>query len=355
MQIKKNNNPNLHFPEYYLFWTFDHPEFLAKKLKTREKEPLEFISKGIPNNDNGPDYMNSVIKVGGTMMRGDIEFHRDWQDWFRHGHENDRRYNQVILHVLWTPPKKLPKALASRFPHFVISQHLNMPLDRWLKSMEILNTQINPVNFSAANLNRIPLETKKLAWRRFLRKSAELRNWISEYGWETTTYLGLAKALGYNKNSQPFIQLVKLMPPQKMIESVHPLQRSPLIFWVLLAWQSGLLQRPLKNSMHHTPSSPNKLINHLKRQFAHIFTLPGQNLIQWNFARLRPYNNPYNRLAGYCQILHHYQNQSLFKLLLEAHMKRAPMGQLIEDATKILSLPLSMDLKIFFKTTFWQW
>jgi hypothetical protein len=191
-----------------------------------------------------------------------------------------------------------------------------------------------------------------LAWRRFLRKSAELRTWITDYGWETTAYLGLAKALGYNKNSQPFVQLVKLMPPHKLIESVHPLQRSPLIFWILLAWQSGLLQRPLKNSMHHAPSLPYKLINHLKRQFAHIFTIPGQNLIQWNFARLRPYNNPYNRLAGFCQIFHHYQNQSLFKLLLEAHMQRAPMGQLIEDVTKILSLPLSMDLKIFLKQLF---
>ena len=352
MQIKKSKQLNFHIPEYYLFWTFDHSDFLKNRLQTLDKESLEFVDKGVPNNDNGPDYLNAVIKVGGTLMRGDIEFHREWQGWFRHGHENDRRYSQVILHILWTPPENLPVALAHRFPHFVISQHLSMSPDRWLQSMELLKNQGTPVNFTAANFNTVPFDPKKLAWRRFLRKCAELRHWISEYGWETTIYLSLAKALGYNKNSQPFVQLVKLMPPTKIIDSVHPLQRSPLIFWILLAWQAGLLQRRLKNSIHLAPSLPYKLINHLKRQFAHIFTLPGQNLIQWNFARLRPYNNPYNRLAGFSQILHHYQNRSLFKILLESHMKRAPLGHLIGDVKKTLNLPLSMDLKIFFKQLF---
>jgi hypothetical protein len=348
MQIKKTKHPNLQFPEYFLFWTFDHPDFLEKSLQTYEKESLEFLDKGVPNNDNGPDYQNAVIKVGDTLMRGDLEFHRNWQDWFRHGHENDRRYDQVILHIVWTPPENLPGALTRRFPHFVISRYLNLPPDQWLKSMELLKNQAPPVNLSASNLNSVPFNAKKLAWRRFLRKCAELRYWITEYGWETALYLSLAKALGYNKNSQPFVQLVKLMPPAKLIESVHPLQRSPLIIWILLAWQSGLLQRPLKNSMHHSPSYPPELINHIKRQFAHIFTLPSQNLIQWNFARLRPHNNPYNRLAGYSQILYHYQNRSLFKILLEIHMKRVPLKHLIVEVHKTMRIPLSTDLKLFF-------
>ena len=104
--------------------------------------------------------------------------------------------------------------------------------------------------------------------------------------------------------------------------------------------------------MHSKPPLPYKLISHLKRQYTHIFTLPGQNLIQWNFSRLRPYNNPYNRLAGFSQILHQYQNQSLFKILLESHMQRAPLRQLIEEVIKTLNLPLSVDLKIFFKQLF---
>ena len=212
--------------------------------------------------------------------------------------------------------------------------------------------QATPVPFHPTKLPAGSFDPKKLAWKRFLRKCDELRKWISDYGWETTIYLGLAKALGYNKNSQPFVQLVTLLPPSRVIESVHPLQRSPLVFWILFAWQAGLLERPLKTTMKLASPLPYKLIDHLKRQFAHIFTLPGQNLIQWNFSRLRPYNNPYNRLAGLCQIIYHYQNQSLFKVLLETHMERNPLKSLTESVTKALSLPLSTDLKIFFRQLF---
>jgi len=352
MQDEKGTTSFVRFPEYYLLWTFDCPEFLVKHLKTWNKLPLQFYDKGIPNHDNGPDYRQALIKVGNTLMRGDIEFHHEWQDWFRHGHDNDQRYNQVILHVLWYPPKDLPRDLARRFPHFVLSEHLNLPQDRWREAMELLKNQEIPQSVIVPTLGSAAFDPRKLAWKRFLRKSQELRSWVNQFGWETTLYIGLAKVLGYNKNSQPFIKLIKTMPPVKIVSSLHALQRSPLIFWILLAWQAGLLERPLRNSAHLPAPYSQKLINHLKRQFSHAFALPRQNLIQWNFSRLRPYNNPYNRLAGYSQILFQYHNHSLFNTLLEIHSSRMGWVELLEEVKKIISIPLSADFKPFFKQLF---
>lgn len=352
MQVEKGTLLSIRFPEYYLLWTFDSPEFLIKQLKTWDKLPLEFYDKGIPNHDNGPDYRQALIKIGNTLMRGDIEFHHEWQDWFRHGHDGDQRYNQVILHILWYPPKDLPEDLARRFPHFILSEHVNMPYHRWREAMEILKNQELPKPVMVPKLGTVGLDPRKLAWKRFIRKSQELRAWVIQFGWETTLFMGLAKVLGYNKNSHPFVQLIKSLPPSKIVSLLPSLQRSPLVFWVLLAWQAGLLERPLKQVSRTAVPDYRKFINHLKRQFSHVFALPRQDLIQWNFSRLRPYNNPYNRLAGFSQIIFKYHNRSLFNILLDIHSNRMGWMQLLEEVKKIICIPLSSDFKPFFQQLF---
>jgi len=349
MQEKSRTRPAIRFPEYYLFWTFDRPEFLVEQFQTWDKLPLEFYDKGILNQDNGPDYCQALIKVGNTLLRGDIEFHLKWQDWFRHGHDQDRRYNQVILHVLWSRPRDLPLKLARRFPHFVLSDHLKMSQSRWMEIMEILKNQDVIQSLEVPKPGSTAFDPLKLAWKRFLRKSQELRDWVNQFGWEATTYMGLAKVLGYNKNSYPFVQLVKSMPPRKFMEALNPIQRSPLILWILLAWQGGLLERPFRNISHSASSYYHKLINHLKNRFSHTFTLPQQRLIHWNFSRLRPFNNPYNRLAGYSQILFQYHSSSLFNMLLDVHRKRLKLSQLLKEIQQMTCLRLSPDFKPIFQ------
>jgi hypothetical protein len=343
MQDKKNiNNPDI-IPEYYLFWTLAHPGLLKKILRTTEGELISLLNLPAPNPDNGPDFVDAVIRLGEVQMRGDIECHINWQDWYNHGHDSDRRYSRVILHVLWNKPQQLPEELKGKFPHLILSLNLAVSLPAWLKFMK----QFQEDYPFAPGMSRLPAFTekdlRKLAWRRNQRKQAEIRSWTERFDWETAVYLGVARVLGYSKNSSPFVELVCQLPPSRLLASIHPLQRSPLIFWTLLAWQGGLLERPLRSRESIQNEFWYRFVFHVKKQLSHLLSSRRQTILQWNFSRLRPFNSPYYRLAGYAQILFHYQGQSLFQRLLEVFMQRYPLAQLCRKVENIFCLPLSVE------------
>lgn len=343
MQANFHERQSLTFPEYYLSWTLQHPELMISRWKTFDGRTLEIIDPGQCNLDNGPDFLQALIKVDGVLMRGDIEVHRDWQDWYHHGHDSDRRYNQVILHVLWDISHEIFPELIQRFPHFIISRHLRYPFDEWLKYMEQLGEAKITEQEKYGDFRLTSAQVQQLAWHRFYRKCDEIRQWVNDFNWNTAVFMGLAKSLGYSKNSVPFVELVKKMPPDKILAAVHPLQRSPLIFWTLLAWQGGLLDRPLPHPLSAESDLWYRFVHHIRKQFLPIFPLSRMGIIHWNFARLRPLNNPYFRLAGYAQILFHFQEKSLFEQLLHLFCQREELTVLLSELEDILCLPLSVE------------
>ena len=62
-------------------------------LQTAGGEPLTVIYPGKLNRDAGPDFLEGKIKIGNTILVGNIELHIKSSDWLRHGHQNDAAYN----------------------------------------------------------------------------------------------------------------------------------------------------------------------------------------------------------------------------------------------------------------------
>lgn len=60
---------------------------------------IRIIDPGIRNLHDGPDFLGAVVTVDGALRRGAIEVHTRSEDWLRHGHGQDPRYAQVVLHV----------------------------------------------------------------------------------------------------------------------------------------------------------------------------------------------------------------------------------------------------------------
>ncbi len=326
-------NPLPAIPEFFLYWAFQNPEQLRSRLICHNGATLKIVHPGYLSLGSGPDLQNALLKINNVMHQGDVEFHLHWQDWFRHGHHYDARYRQVILHVLWYPAPDLPASLSRRFPHLILSRNLRLPVSRWVLHMEALQKEReNPI--SSSQVPDLP-RLRQLAWQRFLRKCSELRVQVREHGWEQTLYSGLARVLGYRKNSAPFMQLINILPPQKLLEMVPPIQRSPMLFFVLLGWQSGLLHRALSRE------PVRQLISHIYRGYAHKLPFRRQKLIQWQFGRVRPFNSPYLRLAALAQFIHHYQHVSLFQHFKQLFEQRLPLSRLQQEVVASLRLPLS--------------
>ncbi|MFH1141972.1 MAG: DUF2851 family protein, partial [Chloroflexota bacterium] len=90
------------------------PERLATRLwqqrewrrarRTLDGRRLRVLYPGRPNGGPGPDFKDALVqREGSPPVRGDIEVHLQAAGWRQHGHHQDARYNNVVLHVVVQP------------------------------------------------------------------------------------------------------------------------------------------------------------------------------------------------------------------------------------------------------------
>ena len=88
--------------EQLLHYVWKHKLFPLRELKTTDGQTVEVIDPGLHNRDAGPDFFNAKVKIGTTLWVGNVEIHDKSSDWYLHGHDKDRSYDNVILHVAET-------------------------------------------------------------------------------------------------------------------------------------------------------------------------------------------------------------------------------------------------------------
>ena len=88
--------------EKLLHFAWKHKILPLRPLLTTEGESVEVIDPGQANRNQGADFFNAKVKIGQTVWAGYVEIHVKASDWFRHGHHEDARYNNVVLHVVQT-------------------------------------------------------------------------------------------------------------------------------------------------------------------------------------------------------------------------------------------------------------
>ena len=71
-----------------------------ENLRTVDGESLIVLDAGHRNDGPGPDIFQSRILLDDFEMSGDVEMHIRAGDWYAHGHQHDKRYHDVMLHVI---------------------------------------------------------------------------------------------------------------------------------------------------------------------------------------------------------------------------------------------------------------
>lgn len=276
-------------------YVWHHRLWLAQDMVTNDGRSVAVVDVGQLNRDAGPDFFNAKVRIGDEMWCGNVEIHVRASDWHRHGHDNDKAYDSVILHVVQyddcairttdgrlIPQVSLPCArdFSQRYAAFV-----NNPANTLACASEIRS--LSPV------LVRDWLDS--MAFERLYAKVDAINGRLerSTGDWEQAAFITLARALGAGINGDAFERLAASLP----LRLLHKHCDSLLSIEAMLFGQSALLD--------DAPASP--YADQLRREYAFLsnkFGLTRPQGMTWRMSRMRPASFPHRRIATLAQMVY---------------------------------------------------
>ena len=282
-------------------WQFQY--FNKGELRSSSGETIQVIFPGTYNTNQGPDFNDAKIKIGKTTWVGNVELHLRSSDWNKHNHQNDKNYNNVILHVVWEddfpdysmPVLKLNNRIAKIF------------LQRY---EELMNAQgFIPCEKTISSIRPIVWQSwkERLLAERLIRKSAIVETYLDQnnHHWEETFWWLLARNFGVKINADAFEAMARSVPVNilaKHKNQIHQLE-------ALLMGQSNLLNEKFKEDY---PIMLQKEYGFYKSKYKFR-----QNTYTPFFLRMRPGNFPTIRLAQLAMLIHH--SEHLFSKIKESN------------------------------------
>ena len=288
--------------EEFLYYIWEN-RLTDTELKTTEGEPVEVVATGYRNTNSGPDFLEAKIQIGDKLWAGHVEIHVKSSDWNRHGHQTDKAYKNVILHVVYendTQVNDIPTlTLKDRFDEGLFTQYQKLISSKSWIPCEKSISQI-PVFTRLSWLDRMAVE-------RLESKSETVIKILeaNQFDWEDTLYKLLMRYFGLKVNNEAFEYLANILPFKTLLKHADNL----LQIEAMLFGCAGFLEADF------TEEYP--LL--LKREFAvmrakfNLLTMPAE---RWKFLRMRPSNFVTIRLAQMAQLIH--KNGCLFSKIREA-------------------------------------
>jgi len=233
----------------------DHSRFLIPKPLLSDGTPITIIHGGDYNDHRGgPDFPNAEIALDGMIIKGDIELHRNLNDWNHHGHSDDKNYSQVILHVVLDADAEELQQAQQRVPVLILRD--NLAFDQrtfWQELFEKKFARAPELPCFPHNLS-IPMKLKSKVIRqmgeaRLDERIARITNGIDNISDESIlhrVYELVLDALGYSENRTPFVELARALsrPLLQKIREKENTNDLHAIFEALYFGTAGLLLKP---------------------------------------------------------------------------------------------------------------
>ncbi len=297
-------------------------------LRTTSGEPIAVVNPGRHNHDAGPDFLGATLRLGDKILHGDVELHLEARDWTAHGHHRDPAYNGVILHVALFTSSAEDAGLDIVRENGLLSPQLMLPASLLQES-----TQQEMVLFDCPLSRTAPekiLATVRHAGQlRFEAKAMAFAEQMRSGSWDQAVYRGIAEALGYDKNQEPFRRLTELLPIDLIFAELRSRRANDAGEFVeaLIFGAAGFLAHRAEANEPHDAEvaafvSARQRIWEPLRHSLQIRPLPVES---WRFFQLRPQNFPTRRLAGLCSIILKFYRHGILEhlsRLLQAPGKR---------------------------------
>ncbi|GAB1403856.1 hypothetical protein DSECCO2_546760 [anaerobic digester metagenome] len=288
--------------EEFLYYIWKYRLFTGP-LYSVDQDEIEVVSPGFHNLNAGPDFSDARLRIGSTLWAGNVEIHLNTSDWFRHGHQHDKAYENVVLHVVYN--HDMP-GHESHIPVLEIKDSFNHVL--FHRYRDFLSTRrwvpcINQV--ATVPEHEISLWLERMLIERIERKSEIIHLFLKlgNNNWEEALYYTLARSFGFSVNALPFEMMARSLPYNLLVRH----RDNPMQLEALIMGQAGMLSTEWKDEW------PQQLITEyhfLKKKYQLIAV--DKHL--WRFLRMRPGNFPTLRLAQFTSFI--ARTQSLLSRLI---------------------------------------
>ena len=294
--------------EDFLHYLWRTRKFDQNALKTTSGDSISIQAIGEHNLDAGPDFSNARIRIGDILWAGNIEIHIKASEWYRHKHQSDQAYDNVVLHVVLDEDQPVFRKNGERIPCLEIKKRIPVKISKIYQKLQS-NEQWVPCQHQ---FSQVPEITKNLWLDRLLVERLENKTIdivrsleLNKNDWEETFYQFLARGFGVKVNMEPFEQLAKSIPLKVL--SKH--KSSLFQLEALLFGQAGMLE---KTFVDDYPKRLQKEYAFLKNKYQ-LHPIFSES---WKFMRMRPANFPSIRIAQFAILA--YQSAHLFSKILAA-------------------------------------
>jgi hypothetical protein len=279
--------------EEFLHYVWLYKQYNQTNLKTHCGQSVEIIHPGVPNTNAGADFFNAKIKLNGTLWAGNIEVHKKASDWYGHQHHTDKKYDNVILHVVDSFDKETFSSSGESIPTLVL-QYYSSVYERydqfisnghWLRCSDKLHL---------VNKFELKLWFQRLVVERLESKEDMVVRVLesTKYDWDEAFYRLLFRGFGFGINGDVFERLAKSTPLKIILKYTDQVE----LIESLLLGQAGFLERAFDDEYmvrmdKHYAFLKNK--HHLIPLEDHL----------WRFLRIRPTNFPIIRISQLSHLL----------------------------------------------------
>lgn len=304
--------------EAFLHFVWQNQYLNKVNLSTQTGESIQVQKVGFHNHLAGPDFKEAEVLIDNIKWVGAVEIHIKSSDWYRHKHQRDPNYDNVILHVVYDHDREVLDTHGNPLPTLSLKGLVKPKM--LVRYQQMLENEA-PIPCaqtiqSTKVITRLSMLEKVLVSRveskaRAVTSLLEANN----SDWEETAYQWLAKGLGFKVNSDSMLALARLIPV-KILHKHSDLKH----YEALLFGASGLLNVDVQDIY----------LKNIKAEYEYLSTKYGltQNLSynQWHFAGARPSNYPTIRVAQLAALL--FKHQNIFSLFTEFIEPKNLMEQL---------------------------
>jgi hypothetical protein len=257
---------------------------------------IKVVKPGELNLDAGPDFFNAQVEVSGITLVGNVEIHIRSSDWLKHDHQNNKNYDNIILHVVYEYDVEIAQNTTNNVEVLELKNLIEQKTLEAYSGLSLSTAKL-PCQGQLQKVNDFKFVSwiERMTIERLEAKVKYHENLFSSFqqDYVQTFYTALLRSFGFKVNALPFELLAAHLPVTILLKHSDNL----IQLEALLLGMAGFLEDQFEDKHMHL----------LQNEFSHLcykYQLRPLQKEIFKFSKLRPANFPTVRLVQFAHLIH---------------------------------------------------